>query len=214
MTKNVNINESSFPGLSEEAIVKKAQSGDERALNHLFKIYEGFVKSRARAYYLIGAEGDDIIQEGMIGFYKAIRDFRDDKQASFKAFSELCITRQIITAIKAATRQKHAPLNSYVSFDKPIFDDGSEHLFVDTLSMDIKSDPQDVFIDKEGYQAIEQMIGVLLSKLEKEVLYRYLQGESYENIASEIERPVKSIDNAVQRIRRKFAKSLKNSNGK
>ena len=166
------------------------------------------MRAKARTYFLIGADREDIIQEGMIGLYKAIRDFREDKLSSFRAFAELCITRQIITAIKTATRQKHIPLNSYVSLNKPIFDEESDRTLMDIISEESISDPEEMIINREEFAGIEIKMGEILSNLEMEVLSLYLQGKSYQEISEELNRHVKSIDNALQRVKRKLEKHL------
>jgi len=147
----------------------------------------------------------------MIGLYKAIRDFRKDKLSSFRAFAELCITRQIITAIKTATRQKHIPLNSYVSLNKPIFDEESDRTLMDIISEESINDPEEMVINREEFSGIEAKMGEILSSLECEVLTSYLQGKSYQEIAVELDRHVKSIDNALQRVKRKLEKYLEES---
>jgi RNA polymerase sporulation-specific sigma factor len=157
---------------------------------------------------LIGADREDIIQEGMIGLYKAIRDFNPEKLSSFRAFAELCITRQIITAIKTATRQKHIPLNSYVSLNKPIYDEDSDRTLLDILSGVKISDPEELIISREEFEDIEGKMGQILSKLEWQVLMSYLGGKSYQEIAKDLKRHVKSIDNALQRVKRKLEKYL------
>jgi RNA polymerase sporulation-specific sigma factor len=157
---------------------------------------------------LIGADREDIIQEGMIGLYKAIRDFNPEKLSSFRAFAELCITRQIITAIKTATRQKHIPLNSYISLNKPIYDEDSDRTLLDILSGVKISDPEELIISREEFEDIEGKMGQILSKLEWQVLMSYLGGKSYQEIAKDLKRHVKSIDNALQRVKRKLEKYL------
>jgi len=194
--------------MTDEEVVKVAQKSDNPALEYLLNKYKNFVRSKARSYFLIGADHEDIVQEGMIGLYKAIRDFREDRQSSFRAFAELCITRQIITAIKTATRQKHIPLNSYVSLDKPIFDEKSERTLLDTISEDTFSNPEAMVISKEDLSVIEGKIGAMLSDLEKDVLVKYMEGKSYQEISDEMGRHVKSIDNALQRVKRKLQKYL------
>jgi RNA polymerase sporulation-specific sigma factor len=186
----------------------EAKSGDTIALEFLINKYKNFVKAKARSYFLIGADREDIIQEGMIGLYKAIRDFRDDKLSSFRAFAELCITRQIITAIKTATRQKHIPLNSYVSLNKPIYDEDSDRTLLDILSGTKITDPEELMINREEYNDIEYKMGEILSELEWKVLTLYLEGKSYQEIAVDLERHVKSIDNALQRVKRKLERYL------
>lgn len=193
---------------TDEEIAAEAKDGDALALEHLINKYKNFVKAKARSYFLIGADREDIIQEGMIGLYKAIRDFRGDKLSSFRAFAELCITRQIITAIKTATRQKHIPLNSYVSLNKPIYDEESDRTLLDILSGTKITDPEELMINREEYNDIEFKMGEILSELELKVLTLYLEGKSYQEIAVELTRHVKSIDNALQRVKRKLERYL------
>ena len=197
-----------FENMPDEEAVALAQSGDGAALEHLLNKYKNFVRSKARSYFLIGADHEDIVQEGMIGLYKAIRDFKEEKLSSFRAFAELCITRQIITAIKTATRQKHIPLNSYVSLNKPIYDDESDRTLLDVITEGWVSNPEDMLINQEDIGAIEGRIGEMLSSLEKQALARYLEGKSYQEISDEMGRHVKSIDNALQRVKRKLQKYL------
>ncbi|WP_423213407.1 RNA polymerase sporulation sigma factor SigH [Senegalia massiliensis] len=197
-----------YPLMGDEEIVKKAKKGDNIALEYLIKKYKYFVRAKARSYFLIGADKEDIIQEGMIGLYKAVRDYDATKLASFRAFAELCITRQIITAIKTATRQKHMPLNSYVSLNKPLYDEESDRTLMDMISGAKVTDPEELMISKEELSRIEEKIGQTLSGLELEVLLSYLQGKSYQEIAINLERHVKSIDNALQRVKRKLEKDL------
>lgn len=193
---------------SEEEVVEMARLGDSRAQEFLIKKYKNFVRAKARSYFLIGADKEDIIQEGMIGLFKAIRDYRPDRISSFKAFAELCITRQIITAIKTATRQKHIPLNSYVSLNKPIYDEESERTLLDVLAGKRTTDPEQLVISKEEVSNIETKIGEILSDFEWKVLSYYLQGKSYQEISEDLDRHVKSIDNALQRVKRKLEKYL------
>ncbi|MBC8016598.1 MAG: RNA polymerase sporulation sigma factor SigH [Sporomusaceae bacterium] len=201
----------SFENMSDEEIVLDAKDNSNTiALDYLINKYRNFVRAKARSYFLIGADREDIIQEGMIGLYKAIRDFRTDKLSSFRAFAELCVTRQIITAIKTATRQKHIPLNSYVSLNKPIYDEDSDRTLLDVLSGSKISDPEDLVISREEFIDIEEKMGEILSDLEWKVLMAYLDGKSYQEIAVELERHVKSIDNALQRVKRKLERYLDN----
>lgn len=197
-----------FKDKSDEEVVLEAQKGNNRAQEYLISKYENFVKSKAKSYFLIGADKEDIYQEGMIGFYKAIRDFKPDKFTSFKAFAEICVTRQIITAIKTATRQKHIPLNTYVSLNKPIYEDESDRTLIDVLSSIAISDPEELIISQEQLKFIEEEIAKVLSELELEVLTSYLDGKSYQEIASDLDRQEKSIDNALQRVKRKLEKCL------
>ena len=192
----------------DEAMVKAARNGEKDAVEQLIRKYKNFVRAKARSYFLIGADREDIIQEGMIGLYKAIRDYRSDRRASFKAFAELCITRQIITAIKTATRQKHIPLNSYISLNKPIYDEDSDRTLLDVIAGHKVTDPEELIICKEELIRIEIKIGEILSDLEFQVLMLYLQGKSYQEIAQDLGRHVKSIDNALQRVKRKLERYL------
>jgi len=193
---------------TDEEVAMQAKSGCEVAQEYLITKYRNFVKAKARSYFLIGADREDIIQEGMIGLYKAIRDFKGDKLSSFRAFAELCITRQIITAIKTATRQKHIPLNSYVSLNKPIYDEDSDRTLLDILSGAKITDPEELMINREEYNNIEIKMNEILSDLEWKVLMYYLEGKSYQEIAVELNRHVKSIDNALQRVKRKLERYL------
>lgn len=197
-----------YDDMMDEEVVCEAVNGDPEALDFLINKYKNFVKSKARSYFLIGADREDIIQEGMIGLYKAIRDFNPDKLSSFRAFAELCITRQIITAIKTATRQKHIPLNSYISLNKPIYDEDSDRTLLDILTGAKISDPEELIISREEFEDIEGKMGEILSKLEWQVLMSYLGGKSYQEIAKDLKRHVKSIDNALQRVKRKLEKYL------
>lgn len=197
-----------YTGMIDEDVIQEAKAGSEKALEYLINKYKSFVRAKARTYFLIGADREDIIQEGMIGLFKAIRDYKGDKLSSFRAFAELCITRQIITAIKTATRQKHIPLNSYVSLNKPIFDEESDRTLMDVISEENISDPEELVINREEFLGIENKMGEILSSLEWEVLTSYLEGKSYQEIAEDLDRHVKSIDNALQRVKRKLEKYL------
>ena len=197
-----------FDHLTDEQLVEQVHLGNTDALDFLISKYRLFVKAKARSYFLVGADREDIIQEGMIGLYKSIRDFKEDKLASFRAFAELCITRQIITAIKTATRQKHIPLNSYVSLDKPIYDEESERTLMDIITSPVIDDPEYLMINREDYRYLEQKMAEVLSELEQQVLIRYLEGQSYNEISEELNRHVKSIDNALQRVKRKLERHL------
>ncbi|MHB8927291.1 MAG: RNA polymerase sporulation sigma factor SigH [Bacillota bacterium] len=201
-----------YDTMVDEEIVEYAREGNDGALEFLINKYKNFVRAKARSYFLIGADREDIIQEGMIGLYKAIRDFRSDKLSSFRAFAELCITRQIITAIKTATRQKHIPLNSYVSLNKPIYDEDSDRTLLDVLSGSKITDPEELIISREEFGDIEEKMGEILSDLEWKVLMSYLDGKSYQEIAVDLKRHVKSIDNALQRVKRKLERYLDKRN--
>lgn len=197
-----------YDRLEDEEVVELVHAGESEALDYLINKYRNFVRAKARSYFLIGADREDIVQEGMIGLYKAIRDFKEDKLSSFKAFAELCITRQIITAIKTATRQKHIPLNSYVSLDKPIYDEESDRTLMDVISGAKILDPEELIINREKFDDIELKMAELLSDLERKVLSLYLDGRSYQEISEDLNRHVKSIDNALQRVKRKLERYL------
>ena len=202
-----------FENMADEDVVLKAKQEDiALAQEYLLHKYRNFVRAKARSYFLIGAEREDIIQEGMIGLYKAIRDFRGDKLSSFRAFAELCVTRQIITAIKTATRQKHIPLNSYVSLNKPIYEEDSDRTLLDIISGVKVANPEDMIISREEFADIENKMNNILSDLEWKVLMSYLDGKSYQEIAVELDRHIKSIDNALQRVKRKLEKYITNRN--
>ena len=197
----------------EELIVEQARKGDPKAQEMLIKKYKNFVRSKARSYFLIGADREDIVQEGMIGLFKAMRDYQPDKVTSFKSFAELCIKRQIITAIKTATRQKHIPLNSYVSLNKPVYDDESDRTLYDVMSSGSKElNPEHLIIKREELSHIEEKMGEVLSDLEWKVLNAYLEGKSYQEISLEMNKHVKSVDNALQRVKKKLEKFLINMN--
>ena len=198
-----------YKTMTDEQVVLLAQGEDSQALEYLLNKYKNFVRTKARSYFLIGADHEDIVQEGMIGLYKAIRDYREEKLSSFRAFAELCITRQIITAIKTATRQKHIPLNSYISLNRPIYEEDSDRTLLDVITEEGISNPEEMMIDREDLSFIEGRIGQMMSDLEKEVLIRYMEGKSYVQIADEMGRHVKTVDNALQRIKRKLLRYLK-----
>lgn len=204
----LNMNNYSYEPEVDEQLLLQIKEGDNVALEQLINKYKNFVRSKAKTYFLVGADKEDIVQEGMIGLFKAIRDFKDDKMVSFKSFAEICVTRQIITAIKTATRQKHMPLNSYISLNKPVFEDDGERTLIETINHDTVSDPEMLFISKEELSRIEGKINEVLSSFELEVLYLYLQGKSYHDIATTLNKEVKSIDNALQRIKKKIEKFL------
>lgn len=196
-----------YADMDDEEVVALAQKGDGDALVFLLNKYKNFVRSKARSYFLIGADHEDIVQEGMIGLYKSIRDFQPTRLASFRSFAELCVKRQIITAIKAATRQKHVPLNSYVSLNKPLYDEESDRTLLDVIEGRV-TNPEDLYISKEDLKNIQAQMDQLLSDLEKQVLEAFMDGKSYQEIAEMLGRHVKSIDNALQRVKRKLFKFL------
>lgn len=199
-----------FSSLIDEDLVVLARAGDAWAVETLLVRYRSYARAKARSYFLVGADREDIVQEGMIGLFKAIRDFRDDRQSSFRAFAELCITRQIITAIKTATRQKHIPLNSYISLNKPVAteDDTPGPSLADILPTLDSSDPLDILLSTQDFASLKVCFDEILTSLEGEVLLLYLEGRSYQEIADHLGRHVKSIDNALQRIKRKIEMHL------
>jgi RNA polymerase sporulation-specific sigma factor len=190
---------------ADDELVMLARTGDDNALCELLTKYRAFARVKARSYFLVGADREDIVQEGMIGLYKSIRDFNPEMQTSFRAFAELCVTRQIITAIKTATRQKHGPLNNYVSFERPVGgDDEGDRVLGDVIPTVAISDPADLVISAERIRALQMHFDEVLSDLETEVLRLYVEGKSYQEIAERLQRHVKSIDNALQRIKKKL----------
>lgn len=189
--------------LSDEEVVLLAQSGDAQALEHIIIRYRNFVYSKAKKFFLIGSEQDDLIQEGMIGLYEAVKSFKNEK-ASFKSFAGICIRRQMISAVKTATRNKHKPLNSYISLDKNVYDSDNDAVFINSILDNSPQNPESIIIDKENLNGIENRINNTLSKLELQVLMYYLDGYSYQQIAEKIEKDVKAVDNAIQRIKKKI----------
>ena len=192
--------------LTDEELVLLYNNGNLDAQEAILRRYKNFVRAKARTYFLVGADNDDIVQEGMIGLYKAVRDFNVDKQSSFRTFADLCVTRQIITAIKSATRNKHFPLNSYISLNKPIYENDTERTLMDVISEEIVSDPEELILVNESFEEMEQKISNELSTFEKNVLSLYLEGCSYQEISLALNKHLKSIDNALQRIKKKLTK--------
>ncbi|MBQ2412907.1 MAG: RNA polymerase sporulation sigma factor SigH [Anaerotignum sp.] len=203
-----------YKSAKDEELVLMAQNGDDTAQEFLLDKYKSLVRAKSRAYFLIGADSEDIIQEGMIGLYKAVRDYNEEKNASFRSFAELCVNRQMITAIKAATRQKHQPLNSYVSLNKPVYEEESEQTYMDFLqsSSDSLLNPEALLIGQENKNFLEDQMTKNLSSFETRVLVLYLQGRSYFEIAHVLDKPEKSIDNALQRVKKKLEKFLEEKN--
>ena len=191
----------------DETLIARAWRGDDGALAHLLERYRGFVRGKARSYFLVGADREDVVQEGMIGLYKAIRDFDPSHQSSFRAFADLCVTRQIITAIKSATRQKHGPLNSAVSLHLTAPGDDGDGELLDSFASG-EADPCDRVVSTEELADLERRFAEILSDLECEVLQRYIDGQSYAEIAEALQRHVKTVDNALQRIKRKLDGAL------
>lgn len=194
--------------IREQEILERARNGNQDALEELMKLYKNFVRIKAKTYFIMGADKEDIVQEGMIGLFKAIRDYDETKMTSFRSFAELCITRQMITAVKTANRQKHVPLNSYVSLNKPIYDGESEKTLLDIIESSMISDPEALIISQEELKAIHDKMKSMLSSLETDVLVLYLRGRSYSQISQSLKITHKSIDNALQRIKKKLEKFL------
>ena len=203
-----------YKSAKDEELVLMAQNGDDAAQEYLLDKYKSLVRAKSRAYFLIGADSEDIIQEGMIGLYKAVRDYNEEKNASFRSFAELCVNRQMITAIKAATRQKHQPLNSYVSLNKPVYEEESEQTYMDFLQSDSSAllNPETLLIGQENKHFLEDQMVKNLSSFETRVLVLYLQGRSYFEIAHVLDKPEKSIDNALQRVKKKLERFLEEKN--
>ena len=197
-----------YEALTDEELLTRHRAGDPLAEETLYARYKQIVRSKARMYFLVGADREDIIQEGMIGLYKAVLDYQFDRQASFRAFAELCITRQIISAIKSATRKKHIPLNTYISFNRSVFEGDNERPLIDVLTSTRITDPEEVLIGRENYAAVADSIEHSLSKLERGALELYLLGYSYQQIASMLNISTKSVDNAIQRVKKKLEARL------
>ena len=199
-----------FNNLDDVQLIKMAKNGDKKALNYLLSKYTEIVNMKVGKYFIIGAEREDIMQEGLIGLFKAIKCFDPDKQSSFKTFANLCIERQLQTAIKSSTRQKHMPLNSSLALNVSAYDENDDTDFFDILDANVVEDPLDMITKKEYYTFVEDRIEETLSDFEKQVLRRYTNGESYVEIAGKLNAPVKSVDNAIQRIRKKTMKNILN----
>ena len=199
---------------NDEDLIEIIRDGNKYALEHLIDRYKGLVNMKVGKYYIIGAEREDIVQEGLIGLFKAIKSYQPDKQSSFKNFANMCIERQLITAIKSSNRQKHMPLNSYLSLNMNAYDTSEDNQndadLLEVFNANLVEDPLDTITQKEYYKIIENTIDKTLSDFEKQVLNFYMQGESYVQIAEKLNTPVKSIDNAIQRIRKKAIKEIPN----
>jgi len=202
-----------FQSMVDEELVEQIRQDNDLAIDFLMNKYKLLVEKKAKTYFLMGASKEDIIQEGMIGLFKAIRDYNPNKEASFFSFADLCITRQMITAVKAATRQKHMPLNTYVSLNKPSYQDEEDRPeLIDSVSNEKVTDPEELLIGRENLHIIEYELTKKLSPFEKEVLQLYIDGTSYTEVAAIMKRPIKSIDNALQRIKKKVEKILLEKN--
>ena len=200
--------EDEFEKLNDEEIIVLVRTGDQEAQDYILNKYKTMVKSKARAYFLMGADREDIIQEGMIGLYKAVRDYQPGKKTAFKSFADLCINRQIITAIKTASRQKHIPLNSSVSLNRQVYGSDEEETYMDFLKTEETTSPEAIFIGIENKNFIVEHFSKVLSGFESKVLNLYLQGKSYSKIAEITGKPEKSIDNALQRVKKKTEKFI------
>ena len=208
--ENVFFTTDKYGNLKDEEIISQIKSGDKDALSYLLEKYKNLVNIKVSKYFMIGAEKEDILQEGMIGLFKAIQSFNEEKQNSFKSFANICIERQLITAIKSSNRQKHMPLNTYLSLNTAAYDNNEDDSveLIDTFNSKTAEDPLETIMKKEYYSEVEEAINKNLSKFEKQVLDRYLKGESYVTIAKRLDSPVKSVDNARQRIRKKASKNI------
>ncbi len=212
--KSVFFNTSKYDNMEDSKIIMLINQGDEYALNYLLKKYQELVNMKINKYFMIGAEKEDIAQEGMIGLYKAIQSYNPEKQNSFKSFANICIERQLITAIKTSNRQKHMPLNSYLSLNTSAYDNNDEGSveLIDTFNSKQSEDPLEMMMQKEHFEEVENAVNKSLSQFEKQVLDKFMKGKSYVRIAEELDSPVKSVDNAIQRIRKKAIKNLYNEN--
>lgn len=198
-----------YSSMKDEDLIRKIKSGDNEALDYLLRKYQEIVNMKVSRYFIIGAEKEDSIQEGLIGLYKAIKSFDPEKQNSFKSFANLCIERQLITAIKSSNRQKHMPLNSYLSLNMSAYDNEDDDTSIyDVFDANVIEDPLDTITKKEYYKSVENIIEKSLSTFEKNVLNELINGNSYTAIAQKLDSPVKSVDNAIQRIRKKTMKNL------
>ena len=201
----------SYNEMSDEDLINTIKSGDKLALEFLIEKYKKVVNMKVSKFFMVGAERDDIVQEGLIGLFKAIKSYNPEKQNSFKTFAGLCIERQLITAIKTQNRQKHLPLNSYLSLNTVAYEEDEESNLLEIFDAHKIEDPLETITKQEYYKAVEKAIDNSLSDFEKQVLNRYIQGESYSQIAQKLDIPVKSVDNAIQRIRKKAIKSMGDS---
>lgn len=198
-----------FVDVVDEGLVRRARGGDGQAMDQIIVRYRGFVRLKSSSYFLAGGDSEDLIQEGLIGLFKAVRDYRPEREASFRSFAELCVTRQIITAIKTAARNKHTPLNTYVSFSNTRPGSEQDTTLADVLPDDPVTDPINQAISTEELGSLIECLGRVLSPLEREVLAMYLEGRSYEEVAERLDCNPKSVDNALQRVKRKVDTHLK-----
>ena len=209
--QNLYFQNEEFDTLDDNKLIQKIKNGDKKALKYLLEKYTEVVSMKAGKYFIVGAEKEDIIQEGLIGLFKAIKSFDPEKQSSFKTFANLCVERQLQTAIKSSMRQKHMPLNSYLSLNISAYDENEDTSLLEVFETEnAAEDPLDIVTKKEYYTFVEDRIDETLSDFEKQVLHRYTNGESYTEIAEKLDAPVKSVDNAIQRIRKKTIKNILN----
>ncbi len=208
--KKIFFTENQLQNFTDEQLVLQIKQGNKNALSFLLEKYKDLVNIKVSKYFMVGAEKEDIFQEGMIGLFKAIKDFKEDKQNSFKSFANICIERQLITAVKSSNRQKHIPLNSYLSLNLSAYDNAEDDSveLIDVFNNDSIEDPLETIMKKEYYSEVEDAINKNLSKFEKQVLDRFIKGDSYNTIAQKLNSPVKSVDNAIQRIRKKALKNM------
>ena len=200
-----------FENMTDEQIIIEIQKGDQQAISYLMDKYKELVNMKVSKYFMIGAEREDIVQEGLIGLFKAIKTFKKEKNSSFKSFANMCIERQLITAIKTSNRQKNMPLNSYLSLNTAAYEDDEDTSVLEVFNSHTTEDPLDTITKKEYYERIEDAIDKNLSSFEKQVLARFIRGESYVTIAEKLDTQVKSVDNAIQRIRKKAIKNIVDS---
>ena len=207
--QNLYFSNSKYDNLEDEKLIKLIkENNDTDALNYLLDKYTDLVNMKVSKYFIVGAEKEDIVQEGLIGLFKAVKNFDKTKLSSFKTFANLCVERQLQTAIKSSTRQKHMPLNSYLSLNTSAYEDDNDMTVMEMLNLNTSEDPLDTITKKEYYKFVENRIEETLSDFEKQVLHRYANGESYVEIAKKLDSPVKSVDNAIQRIRKKATKNI------
>lgn len=206
------INENEYTHMTDEKLIENIKQEDQKALNCLIERYNEVVSMKANRFFMVGAEKEDMVQEGMIGLYKAVKSFNTEKQNSFKTFANMCIERQLITAVKNSNRQKHIPLNSSISLNAAAYDDNEDMDKLDVLDVKTLNDPSDIIADREYFESIENKIKENLSDFELQVLYEYEKGKTYAAIAEKLNAKIKSVDTAIQRIRKK-ANKIKNNIG-
>ena len=200
------INENEYTQMTDEKLIENIKQEDQKALDCLIERYNDVVSMKANRFFMVGAEKEDMIQEGMIGLYKAVKSFNTEKQNSFKTFANMCIERQLITAVKNSNRQKHIPLNSSISLNAAAYDDNEDMDRMDVLDVKVLNDPSDIIADREYFESMENKIKQNLSDFELQVLYDYEKGKSYADIAQKLNTKIKSVDTAIQRIRKKANK--------